>query len=206
MVEARGLGIIGAGEHGRVAADAWIASGGQLTAYYDDGTPPTHLLRAPLAGDSAAAVAMGGALHVAIGSNAARRKVGDVLEDDRCPLVIHPRAVVSRYAALGAGTLLCAAAVVQTDAKIGRHVIVNTGAVVEHDCIIADFVHLAPRTVLGGSVQIGVAAFIGIGAIILPGVRIGEGAVVGAGAVVLKDVVAHSVVVGNPARVIFPSG
>jgi UDP-2-acetamido-3-amino-2,3-dideoxy-glucuronate N-acetyltransferase len=43
-------------------------------------------------------------------------------------------------------------------------------------------------------------ASIGSGAVILGGVTIGEGALVGAGAVVTHDVLAGSVVVGNPAR------
>jgi acetyltransferase-like isoleucine patch superfamily enzyme len=45
-------------------------------------------------------------------------------------------------------------------------------------------------------------AWIGAGAIILDGVRIGRGAVVGAGAVVTHDVPAHTIVAGNPARLI----
>jgi acetyltransferase-like isoleucine patch superfamily enzyme len=44
--------------------------------------------------------------------------------------------------------------------------------------------------------------WIGSGAIVLDGVRVGRGAVVAAGAVVTKDVPAHSVVAGVPARVI----
>jgi len=43
-------------------------------------------------------------------------------------------------------------------------------------------------------------ASIGAGAIILPGVTVGRFALVGAGSVVTRDVVAHGVVVGNPAR------
>ncbi len=43
---------------------------------------------------------------------------------------------------------------------------------------------------------------IGTGAIILCGVTINPGAVVGAGAVVTKDVPAHTLVLGNPARIL----
>jgi acetyltransferase-like isoleucine patch superfamily enzyme len=43
-------------------------------------------------------------------------------------------------------------------------------------------------------------ASIGSGSTILAGVTIGENAIVGAGSVVTKDVLANSIVVGNPAR------
>ncbi|MGH7183761.1 MAG: acyltransferase [Nitrospiraceae bacterium] len=45
-------------------------------------------------------------------------------------------------------------------------------------------------------------ADIGAGATILPGVRIGKGAQIGAGAVVSRDVQAHTVVAGVPARLL----
>jgi phosphonate metabolism protein (transferase hexapeptide repeat family) len=54
----------------------------------------------------------------------------------------------------------------------------------------------------GAKVVIGHDVWIGHGAIVLPGVRIGHGAVVAAGAVVTKDVAAHTVVAGVPARMI----
>ena len=43
-------------------------------------------------------------------------------------------------------------------------------------------------------------ASIGANATIMCGLTIGENAVVGAGSVVLKDVLAHTTVVGNPAK------
>lgn len=49
---------------------------------------------------------------------------------------------------------------------------------------------------------IGRNCFIGVRATILPGVRIGDEVVVGAGTVVTKDVPSHSVVVGNPGRIV----
>lgn len=45
-------------------------------------------------------------------------------------------------------------------------------------------------------------ASIGSSATLLCGITIGEGAIVGAGSVVTKDVPAHTVVAGNPARVL----
>jgi UDP-2-acetamido-3-amino-2,3-dideoxy-glucuronate N-acetyltransferase len=45
-------------------------------------------------------------------------------------------------------------------------------------------------------------ASIGSNATILCGLTVGEGAIVGAGSVVTKDVPAHTIVAGNPARII----
>ena len=45
-------------------------------------------------------------------------------------------------------------------------------------------------------------ASIGSGATLLCGITVGEYAIVGAGSVVTKDVPPHSVVVGNPAKVL----
>jgi sugar O-acyltransferase (sialic acid O-acetyltransferase NeuD family) len=114
--------------------------------------------------------------------------------------VIHPRAFVARDAVLGAGAQVLAMSAVCTHARLGRAVIVNTSASVDHDCVIGDGVHIAPGAHLAGEVQVGEAAFIGAGAIVLPRIRIGAGAIVGAGAVVTRDVRDNDVVAGVPAR------
>lgn len=51
-------------------------------------------------------------------------------------------------------------------------------------------------------VSIGAGTWIGARATILPGVTVGEGAVVAAGALVTRDVPAHTLVAGVPARVV----
>ncbi|MCS7300843.1 MAG: acetyltransferase, partial [Fimbriimonadales bacterium] len=98
--------------------------------------------------------------------------------------------------------LVCAGVVVQPDARIGRHCIVNTAASVDHDCTIADFVHVAPGARLAGGVKVGEGVLLGVGCCVLPGIQIGAWSVVGAGAVVTEDVPDGVVVVGVPARAI----
>lgn len=53
-----------------------------------------------------------------------------------------------------------------------------------------------------GPIRIEDGAWIGAGAIILANVTVGKKAIVGAGSVVTRDVPAHSIVAGNPAKVI----
>jgi acetyltransferase-like isoleucine patch superfamily enzyme len=90
--------------------------------------------------------------------------------------------------------------VINAGAQIGKNCIVNTAAIVEHECRVGDHVHLSPGVLLGGGVTVHSFAHVGIGAIALPGTEIGEGAIIGAGAVVVDSVPSGATVVGIPAR------
>lgn len=79
----------------------------------------------------------------------------------------------------------------------GVHVGAETYIAFEATILTHDYVRKLYR-----DTYIGRGCFIGARSIILPGVRIGDGCVVGAGSVVTKDVPSHSVVAGNPARII----
>ncbi len=89
------------------------------------------------------------------------------------------------------------------DCRIGSHGYIDQQAMLGHDVVIGDFVHIGPRCTLAGHVHVEDGAQIHSGALIARGVRIGAGAVVGMGAVVFRDVAAGTTVAGNPARVVF---
>ncbi len=116
------------------------------------------------------------------------------------PPLIHPSAVVSPTARIGAGTVVMAGAIINARAEIGEDCIINTGAIVEHDCILDDGVHAAPRSVMGGTCRIGKATLFGIGSSMRPGTTIGANVVVGAGSTVVSAIADGLTVVGNPAR------
>lgn len=198
------LRILGAGGHAKVALEAWRSTGGRIRALHDDRVElhGRKRLGVTVIGTLAEALASDDPIHVAIGDNAARMRLGGNLSDDRCPRIVHAAAQVSPSAVLEAGILVCAGVVIQAEARIGRHSIVNSLALVEHDAEIGPFVHVAPGARLGGEVRVGMGSLIGIGAVLLPGIRVGRNAIVGAGAVVIRDVPDSAIVVGNPARAI----
>ncbi len=78
--------------------------------------------------------------------------------------------------------------------------IINSGVIVEHDCVIDNHVHIATGARLGGTVHVMEEAHVGAGATIKQHITIGARSIVGAGAVVVKDVPAAQTVVGVPAK------
>jgi acetyltransferase-like isoleucine patch superfamily enzyme len=83
--------------------------------------------------------------------------------------------------------------------------VIEDGAWISREAFIMTHDHARdPRSYpTRASLRIGRKAWIGLRAIVMPQVReIGEGAVIGAGAVLTRDAPAHSVMAGNPARVI----
>jgi len=126
------------------------------------------------------------------------------MESTGCRMItaIHPGAIASSSARIGNGSQLLAGSILGPDSSLGRGVIVNTRASVDHECQISDGVHLAPGVTLCGLVRIGRAAFIGAGAVVLPRIRIGAGSVVGAGALVTRDIPDNVVAYGQPAKII----
>ena len=123
---------------------------------------------------------------------------------------------VMKGARIGADCNICGHVFVEGGARIGDRVIVKNGVSVWDKVTLEDEVFVGPMAVFTNDRTPRVAfkrgpaqllptrvrhnASIGANATIVCGVTIGPQAFVGAGSVVLRDVPAHAIVAGNPAR------
>ncbi|WP_456479159.1 acetyltransferase [Nautilia sp.] len=102
----------------------------------------------------------------------------------KLPVIVSPRAYVSKYAKIGEGTVIMHDALVNTNAKIGKNCIINTKALIEHDVVIEDNCHISTDAVINGGVVIGQGSFIGSNAITKENIKIPENSFIKAGSVV----------------------
>jgi UDP-perosamine 4-acetyltransferase len=207
----RRLVVLGCGGYGRVVEDLLAHLGEWEVAGFVDIDTATHgnmVNGVPVLGGEELIPGLleqgiSGAV-VAIGDNATRARLVDDLASRgfELPTLVHPRAFVGRFVQLGDAVTILAGAVINTGSVIGRNVVINVQASVDHDCVVGDHAHIWPGANLAGNVVVGEYSFIGTGSSVIPQVRIGRNTLVGAGAAVVRDLPDNVVAVGVPARAI----
>jgi sugar O-acyltransferase (sialic acid O-acetyltransferase NeuD family) len=204
--------LIGASEHAKVVMDviekggkykifglidSYKPAGGNVFGYKILGTEDT-LVELIKGGEVVGGI-------ITIGDNWTRYKMAEkiksILPEFNFITVVHPSAITARNVKIGAGSVVMAGVVVNSDSKIGEFCILNTRSSLDHDCVMGNFSSLAPGVTTGGKVSIGAFSAISLGANIIHGVNIGEQTVLGAGAVALDDIPDHCVAYGVPAKV-----
>ena len=141
-------------------------------------------------------------LIITIGDCQVRRSIVERLGDRDFLTLVHPRSTLASTIQLGQGTVVMAGAILNPSSSVGNHCIINTGASIDHDCKIHDFVHIAPHCTLCGQVIVGEGTWVGANTTIIQGIHIGKDCYIGAGSVVVKDIPDGCLCYGNPARII----
>ncbi len=198
--------LVGYGGHAFVAYSIAKAMGLPITGYCDAEEKLLNPYQLPFLGkemdlENLEKMADLG-FFISIGDNALRLKVAENLAKENLQALnlIHPTAVVNSNLDEALGVMIAPNVVINPLAKIGNGVICNTASVVEHECVLGDFSHVAPGVVLCGNVQVGRQSFIGAGSVVRPGIIIGNNVIIGAGSVVVKDIPDFAKVAGNPAH------
>lgn len=137
-----------------------------------------------------------------IGDNMVRKKVITLFEKYQLRqfVAVDPSAKVSRTAVINPSTYIGKSVIVNAQAKIGKGVILNSGCIIEHECKLSDYVHIAPGAVLCGNVSVGKDSFVGASSVVRQSINIGEKITVGAGSVVISDIKESGIWVGNKLR------
>ena len=137
-----------------------------------------------------------------IKSPLARKRIYERIKNagGKLATVIAPDAYVSKYATVGAGSVIMHRAFLNAEVKVGENVIVNTLTNLGHEVTIGDFCHLSTGVMVCGNVHIGNGVFIGSQSVVNQGVRITDNSIIGSLTCVNRSIVESGTYVGNPAK------
>lgn len=151
------IAVWGASGHAAVVADAICESGFEVAAFLADrqfgeadphARPPRYLSDEGLKILVRAGI---GKLAVGIGDKRARLlraetalNCGFIL-----PLIAHPSTVISKTSVVGDGVFVNAGAVLMANSTVRRMAIINSRAVIQHDCWIGEGANVCPGVCMG---------------------------------------------------------
>lgn len=194
--------IVGASGHGKVVADIVLKSGDKVFGFLDDNPKVGNFFCGfPVLGSTDDWIKVQEkSFIIAIGNPEIREALSQKIRAEFYT-AIHPSAQISLLDIhIEEGTTIMANAVINSGAYVGRHCIINSAAVVEHDNHISDFVHISVGAKVAGTVNIGARTWIGMGACINNNLSICSDCMVGAGAVVVKSIERSGIYTGIPAK------
>jgi len=118
------------------------------------------------------------------------------------PVIVHPTAIISDFALIGAGSLIQAFCIVAANSVLGNCVAVNARSGIGHDASVGDYTSIQSYCDITGNNSVGELCFFGTGVKLIPGLVIASECYLCAGTVVFKDIIVKSKVLGNPGKII----
>ena len=200
--------IIGYSGHAYVVGDAYTSNGNKIDYYTNLNEVSYNPFNLKYLGCEADLNFMGWDMGLkfilGIGDNNLRYKAAQLIlnKSQKIGKVIDINAIISKTANIGIGVFAAKGVLVNAFSKVDDFAILNTGCIIEHECVIGTAAHIASGAVLAGNVKIGKRTFVGANSVIKQGVEIGDDVIIGAGSVILENVSSNSKIVGNPGRLI----
>ena len=121
------------------------------------------------------------------------------------PSIIHPTAVISRFAKISPiGVYISAFSHIQADTIIEQGTVILSGVNISHTNHIGKYCFIAGGSTIGAYTTLEDYVFIGQGALSISGKvkTIGNHAYIGARSLLTKSIEANTIVAGSPAKII----
>ena len=116
--------------------------------------------------------------------------------------IIHPTALVSPVARIGAGCIIGPYTTISPNVKIGNHVMIQAFDDLGHDVEVSDYASIEAYVFLGGYAKVGELSTMHTKSSIIPQKSVGKECVVGFGSVVMRNFKDGVHVFGNPAVIV----
>ena len=195
--------VYGAGGHALVVMDTAELCGFEITGFIDDfdHNEDRRVQGKPVY--APAIITENDVVFMGFGDNKMRQQIGESLlaRGIEVRTLVHPSAIMSRYAQIGVGCYIGAHAIIDPGCEIGDFVIANKNSVISHNSVIGTATHVCPGAMCAGWCTVGKRCLLGIGTIVRERITIADDVRIGGGAVVVKDFTETGVLAyGVPAK------
>ena len=144
---------------------------------------------------------------IGVGMNFLRDKISREIKaifGDQVTFVslIHTSAVVAKSAEIKNGVVVLPGAHIGAYSKVGEHCLIGTNSSLDHDSAMKDFSSLAPGSITGGNVVIGIRSALLIQSSVSHGIFLGDDSVLGGGSFLKEPAGNLEVWAGSPAHIL----
>jgi sugar O-acyltransferase (sialic acid O-acetyltransferase NeuD family) len=159
--------IYGAGGHARVLKNLLKSADPscEVLCFFNDSESPREVDGTPVVPYTKTAQPEA-CLLLGIGSGKVRKSLAEKVSHSM-PTIIHPSAFIADDVEIGEGTVVLPQAVIQSGARIGRNVIINSHVCVDHDAVVEDFVTTYPGVYIGGEAKVGEACLLNPNSVVM---------------------------------------
>ncbi|MCF8052740.1 MAG: acetyltransferase [Desulfobacterales bacterium] len=206
------VGVFGASGFAREVIDICLALGIKKIVFIDKDSENLNYYGWPLCSEDQIEplIVEKYCFVLGIGDNHLRKKIFNIFRKLPYINLVHPTATLGydmkERLSKKKGNIITSGVRFTNNIDIGNFGIYNLNCTIGHDCILEDFINVAPGANISGNVHIHECAYIGTNASVIQGqsqrqkLIVGENSVIGAGSVVTKNISSNVVAFGIPAK------